>query len=344
MGLIRRVLGHYLKQKPIQLHQAEIDTAIEQLLYEINPRLRFLPGYRETLSRPVWNTLKHIHHVIGGIAGPVDAATRQWNLTPALRALFASRSDMEKLFHRDPSLRNCSATAQSGQPASCHAMIAATMQVRKVLGIALRGGIMQREVPQTQISFTDHRIVAAAGSESGLREKLKAFALEFVAHKVLANIAAARSECEGMEQELALLRARMRMKLRQDNGKACLCDRVEYGDGEMAEICTLIKEKEALLSQTAIHQPTLQYFMDQLLLVLNSVGKLLQVHEISLHLDNMNILLDAPEAGAVKPVELTEVLRAGHSARIMLIARVPLDEVLVHDDMAARIDHALKQL
>ncbi len=344
MGLIRRVLRHYLKHKHLQSHQAEIDTVIEQLFYEINPRLGFLTGYQEALSGPVWNALKHIHHVIDHIAGPVDAATRQWGSTPALRAMFANGLEMGRFFKRDPSLRNCIATAQPGNAESCHVMIASTMQVRKVLGIAMRGDIMQREVPQTQISFTDHRIVASADSESGLREKLKAFALEFVAHKVLANIAAARSECEGLEQELALLRARMRMKLRQDSGKACLCDRVEYSEGEMAEICSLIREKETLLSQTAIHQPTLKYFMDQLLLVLNSVEKLLQIHEVSLHLDNMNILLDTPGEDAAKPVELTEILRSGHPARIMLIARVPRDEVLIHDDMAARIDDALKRL
>lgn len=340
MGLIRRVLRHYLKQKHLQLHQAEIDAAIEQLFYEINPRLHFLPAYQKTLSGPVWTTLRHIHHVIDSIAGPVDAATRLWSSTPVLRTLFASSSDMARLFNRDPSLRNCVATAQ----ANCHVMIASTMQIRKVLGIAMRGNILQREVPQTQISFTDHRIIASADSESGLREKLKAFALEFVAHKVLANIAAARSECEGLEQELALLRARMRVKLRQDSGKACLCDHVEYSEGEMTEICTLIREKETLLSQSAIHQPTLRYFMDQLLLVLNSVEKLLQIHEVSLRLDNMNILLESAEVDAVKPVELTEVMRAGHSARIMLTARVPRDEVLAHDDMAARIDDALKRL
>lgn len=344
MGLIRRVLRHYLRQKNLQSHQAEIDTAIEQLFYEINPRLRFHPAYQETLSRPVWHTLKHIHHVIDSIAGPVDAAARQWSSTPVLRALFASSSDMAKLFNRDPSLRNCASSAPHDPSEHCHVMIASTMQVRKVLGIAMRGGIMQREVPQTQISFTDHRIVASADGESGLREKLKAFALEFVAHKVVANIAAARSECEDLEQELALLRARMRVKLRQDNGKACLCDRVEYCEGEMTEICSLIKEKETLLSETAIHQPTLRYFMDQLLLVLNSVEKLLQIHEVSLRLDNMNILLETPNEDTVKPIELTEIQRSGHSARIMLIARVPRNEVYIHDDVAARIDEALKWL
>ncbi|MFA5241418.1 MAG: hypothetical protein WC029_04200 [Sulfuricella sp.] len=344
MGLIRRVLRRYLKQKHLQSHQAEIDAAIEQLFYEINPRMRFLTDCQETLSRPVWNALKHIQHVIDSIAGPVDAATRQWSSTPVLRAMFANGLEMGKTFNRDPSLRNCISTAQPGNIDSCHVMIASTMQVRKVLGIAMRGDMMQREVPQTQISFTDHRIVASAGSESGLREKLKAFALEFVAHRVLANIEAERSECGELEQELALLRARMRMKLRQDSGKACLCDHVEYSDGEMAEICTLIREKEALLGQTAIHQPTLKYFMDQLLLVLNNVEKLLQIHGISLHLDNMNILLETPDEGAVKAVELTEILREGHPARIMLIACVPRNEVLIHDDMAARIDEALKQL
>jgi hypothetical protein len=344
MSLIRRVLKHYLKRKHIKLHQPEIDTAIEQLFYEINPRLRFLSGYQEALSRPVWNTLKHIQHVIDGIAGPVDAATRQWSQSPVLRALFASNADMAKLFNRSASLRGCMTTAQPGDGEYCHAMIASTMQVRKVLGIAMRGEMMQREVPQTQISFTDQRIIASAGSESGLREKLKAFALEFVAHRVLANIEAARVESESMEHELALLRARMRMKLRQESGKACLCDHIEYSEGEMAGICSSIREKEALLGQAAIHQPTLQYFMDQLLLVLNSVERLLQIHDVSLHLDNMNILLESPDENTARRVELTEVQRAGHAARIMLIARVPRDEILACDDMATRIDNALKAL
>jgi hypothetical protein len=218
------------------------------------------------------------------------------------------------------------------------------MQVRKVMGIAMRGNIMQRDVPQTQISFTDHRIVASAKSESGLREKLKAFALEFLAHKVLADIAAARSECDGLEQELALLRARMRMKLRQDSGKACLCDRIDCSEGELNEICGLIREKETLLGQAAIHQPTLQFFMDQLLSVLNSVEKLLQIQTLSLRLDHMNILLETPHDAAAQALELSEIKRSGHSARIMLIARVPLEEVQPHDNMAARIDDALKGL
>jgi len=341
MGLIRRVLKHYLKQKHLQAHQAEIDTAIEQLFYEINPRLRFFPAYRETLSGPVWHALRYIQHVIDNIAGPVDAANRQWSLTPTLRAMFANSADMAKLFNRDPSLPNCMATAQSDH---CHVVIASTMQVRKVLGIAMRGEMMQRDVPQTQISFTDHRIVASADSESGLREKLKAFALEFVAHKVLDNIGAARTERSDLEQELALLRARMRMKLRQDSGKACLCDRIECSEGEMAQICVQIREKESLLNHTAIHQPTLQFFMDQLLLVLDNVESLLQVHEVSLHLDNMNILLEAPGSDSARPIKLTEVLRAGHPVRTMLIARVPRDEVTIHDDAAARIDEALKWL
>jgi len=342
MGLISRVLRHYLKQKPIRLHQAEIDTAIEQLFYEINPRLRFLPGYRETLSRPIWHALKHIHHVIDAIAGPVDAATRQWDLTPLLRAMFANSSEMGKLFNRAPSLRNCIAATAPAD--NIHVVIAATMQVRKVLGMAMRGDMMQRDVPQTQISFTDLRIVASADSENDLREKMKAYALEFLAHKVLADIAAARTESEDLEQELALLRARLRMKVRQDEGKASLCDRVEYSAGELDKIRALITEKETRLSQTAIHQPTLKYFMDQLLLVLNSVEKLLQIHKISLHLDNMNILLETADADAVKPIELSEVLRAGQPARIMLIARVPCAEVIIQDDVAARIDEALKWL
>ena len=268
-----RFLGHYLRKKkgPVERHQAEIDTAIERLLYEINPRLAFLPGYGEKLGAPVWHALQHIEDVIDRIAGPLDASTRQWISTPVLRAMFGSGDEMGRVFNRGNVLQVC-ARMPADPDDGCYAMLAATVQVRKVLGMELRGETMLRDVPQTQISFTDHRVIAASTSETALREKMKGFALEFMAQRVLANIEAAQSQHSGLEQELAMLRARLRMKRRQDQGKACLCERIEITSEEVAALYDKIKEKEAELAQTAVHTPTLDFFLNEMLKVLTCIG------------------------------------------------------------------------
>lgn len=347
MGIqsLRHILRHYLgrkKENLVERHQAEIDAAIERLLYEINPRLAYLPGYGERLGAPVWHALQHIEDVIDGIAGPLDASTRQWVSTPELRAMFGSGEEMGRIFNRGNVLQAC--VKAPGTDDHCYAMLASTLQVRKVLGMELRGETLLRDVPQTQISFTDHRVIAASGSETALREKMKGFALEFMAQRVLANIEQARSQHNGMEQELAMLRARLRMKLRQDQGKACLCERVEITSEEVARLYDQIKEKEAELSQTAVHTPTLDFFLQEILNVLMASDSLLSLQTASWRLDDMNVVRNSPDQSTGNTVELTEVMRAGHPARSLLLVRIPHDEIHEERDNMSRIDDALKLL
>lgn len=346
MGIksFRRLLRHYLRNEksPVERHQAEIDAAIERLLYEINPRLAYLPGYKEALGTPVWHALQHIEEVIDGIAGPVDASTKRWVSNPELRAMFGSGDEMGRILNRGGVLRLC-ANALSPDN-GCYAMLASTLQVRKVLGMELRGETLLRDVPQTQISFTNHRVIAASTSETALREKMKGFALEFMAQQVLANIEQARSLHNGLDQELAMLRARLRMKLRQDQGKACLCERVEASSEEIAALLVQIKEKEAELAQTAIHSPTLDFFLQALLDVLTASSSLLSLQTASWRLDDMNIVRNPADQNTGNTVELTEVVRAGHPARSLLIARIPHDEIYEERDNLSRIDDALKLL
>ncbi|MDP2828302.1 MAG: hypothetical protein Q8O37_06820 [Sulfuricellaceae bacterium] len=346
MGIksIRHILRYFLSRRksPVERHQAEIDAAIERLLYEINPRLAFLPGYGEKLGAPVWHALQHIEDVIDRIAGPLDASTRQWISTPELRAMFGSGDEMGRIFNRGNVLQVCAKMPDPDD--SCYAMLASTLQVRKVLGMELRGETMLRDVPQTQISFTDHRVIAASASETALREKTKGFALEFMAQRILANIEQARSQHNGLEQELAMLRARLRMKRRQDQGKACLCERIEITSEEVAALYDQIKEKEAELAQTAVHTPTLDFFLHEMLKVLTASDSLLSLQTASWHLDDMNIVRNPSDQNSGKPIELTEVMRAGHPARSLLIVRIPHDEIHEEQDNLSRIDDALKLL
>lgn len=344
MGIFRRILRDYLRKKPVRQHASEIEAAIERLVEDVNPRIRFVPDYQNKLRNATWSTLKHIHRIVGEIAGPVECSRQQWAQDPLLRSLFTNSSEMRHIFSHSKPLRDFLERSPTGEANDCYVVLAATRQVKKVLGVELRGDVVQREVPQIRVSFTDHMIMAPAASEAELRAEMKGFALEFLAHQALAGIASARSRHQDLEQERALLRARLRMKQRQEKGLGCLCGHVECNDRDLSELCTQLAEKEKKLDETGSNPATLDYFVQQLIEVLESPEKYLKLQALTLHLDSMNISVGNKEGDAGNDISLTELWFASQPTRVMLVAKFPRGELLDRDEMVMDIEQALKML
>ena len=345
MGMLRRILGNYLKNKPIRQHAREIEEAIQRVVEEVNPRIRFVPGYRDKLGNATWRALKYTDRIIEGIAGPVECSREQWQRDPLLRALFTNSRDMRERFSRSRPVREFLEGGRGRGADECYAVLAATRQVKSVLGVELRGDVVQRDVPQIMVSFSDHIIMSPASSEGELRRAMKGFAAEFLAHQALAQIASARSHHEDLEQERALLRARVRMKQRQDKGLGCLCGRVNCSDAEMGELCARMAEMDRQLesSQNDVH--SLDHFIQTLKAVLEVPEQYLRLERLSLRLDSMNIAAAGKAEGeSTHDIPLTEVQLAGQPARVMLVAKFPRRELLGPEETAMDLDRALSML
>ena len=61
--------------------------------------------------------------------------------------------------------------------------------------------MVQREVPRTSVSFTDHRVSAPCASAETLRADLERRALDFIAERVAGRLAALDADRKELEQE-----------------------------------------------------------------------------------------------------------------------------------------------
>lgn len=79
---------------------------------------------------------------------------------------------------------------------------------QRVFGMALHGEMVQRDVAQTSISFSDHRTRMCGHDEARLRRIVGVEVFEYLLAHALAQIGEERDERRELQETRALIRAR----------------------------------------------------------------------------------------------------------------------------------------
>jgi hypothetical protein len=184
---------------------------------------------------------------------------------------------------------------------------------RHVLGAALDGDIVRRDVPQTTISFSDHRARIFGASETQLREEIERRIVDQLSLSALASATQDQSQREVLEQERALLRMRLRLLQNQGAGVSGLGLRVNPELGEAARIQMDLAVNEANLNSLAVGPESLDYQLQRLCDVLSNAPQHFSVSTRRLRIDRMNVVVDEGSALPAEPLDLR-------------IARIPTPE------------------
>ena len=89
---------------------------------------------------------------------------------------------------------------------------------QRVFGMALQGEMVQRDVAQTSVSFSDHRARICGRDESRLRRLIGAEVFEYLVAHALAEIGEERSERRELQENRSLIRSRLRLLQRFRKG------------------------------------------------------------------------------------------------------------------------------
>ena len=89
---------------------------------------------------------------------------------------------------------------------------------QKTFGMALHGDMVQRDVAQTSVNFSDHRARICSHDEPRLRRIIGVEIYEYLLTHALSEIGAERSERNELQENRSLIRARLR--LLQQHGQA----------------------------------------------------------------------------------------------------------------------------
>ena len=300
-----RVPGH---------HKQEIAELAERVT-RLYPRLRLVSRYQQRLRPALEQAQAYVRELVRGLPAPREASMQAWGNDPYIHAFFGTAQDVQLAFSRSPELREF--FDQSPDTEQAVAVLGMEMIERRTLGVALEGEVMRTEVPQTTVSFRDHKTRIIARTEAELREEIVWRMFDQFSMEGLARFAAGKSRRDVLTREQTLLVSRLRLLERQGTGmRSVLGGDGDATPGEHDSLSEQIAANERELAQLGTEDGALDRQLECLVEILADARSCFSIEQRHLRLSAMNVLVDADNAGPIHEIDL-------------LTAHVPGDPPLV---------------
>lgn len=328
MSPLRKLLKPMARRRQSAADAAIADPVIDRLVQATDRRLATVPDYRKALRSPVLAARDRLAAMIARIPGPTEVSARAWSEEQGLRPLFVKGEDAASSWSRDEQVR---AFFGKHPSSDCFGMLALLQTDRRVLAVVQQGESMQAEVARTTVSFGEPQVLAPSTDEAAARTELVMRALEYLAMRAMERVGAMRAERRGLEQERALLQAKLQLARRQGRGLGAISAAgVDGADATTLER-DLARTVEAL--EQAASRDLLPALLEELLAALEQPEAHLTIEPCALALDAMNFAV-APSPQAITPcVAVLKLANRGPFA--VLLARFPRGELRAPENRLA---------
>ena len=192
-----------------RIDSGPIRAAVERVVDEVDPRLRAVSHYRRILSGPVERAVDYVTEHVRSLPPAIAFDRCRFTTDPRLRAWFVSPSHLLETLRASPAVQRYLQQTPGTRPSELYAALRVERTEKTVLGMALVGDQVLRDVPQTAVNFSNHQVEFPADSELETRRQVQARAFDYlieVARQHLASIRARREQLE--HQRRRLLQAR----------------------------------------------------------------------------------------------------------------------------------------
>ncbi|MBS1190502.1 MAG: hypothetical protein H6R10_2294 [Rhodocyclaceae bacterium] len=318
-----------------------IGEAVERIV-KLNPQLRLARRYQARLEPAVATSLKHVGDIVASAPAPREASAAAWSSDPYIHAFFAAPDDVPRALSRSTDLR--SYFERNTDLPEVYALLGMAMDERKIAGLALQGETVRRDVVQTTVSFSDHRVRVCGRTEADLRQEIVRRLVDQLGLDGLARIAADKSRRDLLEQDRALLKTRLQLLERQGAGiRSMLGSNGSGTSEELAHLQEQIEENERALHGLGLRTEALERDFDQLCAVLEDPRPHIYVEDRRLRLDKMNVVQpeSSEQAGEDFTFHIARVPTTPPQMRAFALVRCRRSELL---PAANLLDEAVRQL
>jgi hypothetical protein len=306
-----------------------VEAAIDRALDATDPRMRSISGHRKRLEPAVVKAIDHVIALVGTLPPPVEASARTYGEDERLSSFFASPDRMSAVFGADRALLDFLESPQGGAD-PVHALLVVERTEKKVLGMAMQGEHLQREVSQVQVSFDKHRLLEPQASAEENRRLVMRRAFDQVLTMALTRITVTSKDREGLEAGQAVLKAKVRALQSSSFGLAG----GESGEpDDAAALEAKLAQIERDLEATGTGAATLPRHLDILVETLDQAPEQLSVQPLSILMDRLGIRQEAP-GGTTVQLDLVEVRNASGHALVVLPIAIPRDAIAKRDVFA----------
>lgn len=307
----------------------------------LSPHLRMARRYEARLRPAVVTALRYVAGIAGAIPPAREASAAAWSSDPYIHAFFAGPDDVAPALSRSADLRAW--FGQNPAQEEAYAVLGMAMTEKRVLGAALEGETMRRDVVQQTISFGDHQVRMCGRSEPELRDEIVRRLVVQLGLQGMARYAAQQTERGLLERERALLHTRLRLLEREGAGVHALVGDGSVADaGELARLQTDIADNGEAIRRLGLRSDALDRELAEVCAVLADPAAHLFVHTRCCMLNRMNVVQDPghPDGADELVFQVAQIPTVPPQARAFALVRFARADLRSPDgllDDAARL-------
>jgi hypothetical protein len=321
-GLRNTFLHKREEREAVQREHGEILNTLENVVDGTDGRIRLVSGYRKQLQDGVRTALAYVDELVARIPAAIDISSRNFTSDPYVNAFFTNINDLHTVFRHSSEIRDFMDTYGNRDDMQCCCLLCMQKTEKPVLGMALSGDILHKNVLQTSVSFSDHRIYSPEPTEAAARQGLRECLLGGLITSALGRIMQAKAENYRLQSDRRMLHARLR-HLEYRNRRTPSSDRTNPA-AEIRETSDKLQNVEKLLMNARPATP--QTSLNQVRNLLEQPENFIRLRKSTLRLDKMGIVLDGDASCACNRLELTEALIGEEQPRVITLAQFPVQE------------------
>ncbi len=302
-----------------------LEHHIDQVVRHFDPVIHTIRGYRKQLREPVRRAVDHVGAVIDAVEGPIGLSPDHWPKDPLLKAMFVDAQSIRNLLRQTADIKSLFRGESTDQLV---ALLTATRKEKTVFTAAMEGGIVKRDVAQTAVEFTDHRIVTPTLSEADSRHDLKDQALSIIARRALEEVTSLKSWKSELTEQSNALSAQLHLFRRPAVELDSFSSDPAASPTRESEARQLLRDIDTKLKELSQTLSTPEDYLRHLIRYLDHSDTVITVERLTLRLNWMGVKLraDAPEADA--PVTLAEMDFKSRGKRVAVLVTLLRRDIL----------------
>jgi hypothetical protein len=308
-----------------QIHLTEQNTgyslaeAIDQVIDGIDTKLRLVPGYRKKLQKEVAVSLEYISRLVDQIPGPINVSRKTFVSDPEVRAYFSTPDALQNIFSCGSELQAFFDQPENASNDVCCALLCANKEEKKIIGLALEGDVIQRDVVQTAISFFDYKVLSPANDPNEVRNGIKRCIFGGLITYALQQVANIKIERRDLIHKRRILHAQLRSRQAAGNGLSAMLSSAHVDSEQCADLTVELKEAETRLENITGDRDVFSFYLEEIRKVLAQPEKFIQINTVYFHLNDMGIKLEGKAAQSVNAVSFSELEIANVMKRVVAV-------------------------
>ena len=324
-NLLDLFTSHAHKPAPLK-GDVDVSQMVEHVVDVVDPRIRVIGRYSNKLLQPLAHTWDYLSEIANMIPNSVVLNRETYSSDTRMKLVFESQGFIQNLLNSVPSLIQDKAAQDrpAASPNDIYLLLCMEKKEYSFLGAELVGDVIEREVLQTKMSFSNRKILSAGYSKDDARLGFKKCTLEGLLQKAHDLILESRNEYKHLIERKRKLHHELHSihdaKYKDHSSIFTRNDHLINAPPELLEI-------ERQLAEIRNRSESPDYHLSQTIEVLNHPEQYLKMQTQSAVLSDSGIKLPPNSGQKGTQIEFAEVEVDQQLKRAVMIVNCPAKQI-----------------